>query len=171
MGSFFGQLSKVFFGLWLGLNSWLANQPPSIDDQGQVAGVSEMVVPTVEPTKKPVVNNQASDLLAAVNRYRAGFGLSQLEIRGDLCSVAKERLGEIGANFNHDGFQQRLSDGRFAALGYQGIAENLFRGDYEPDFVVQKWDESAGHKENLNGVWTWGCGVAKNGLAVFLFMK
>jgi len=123
---------------------------------------------TAEPTNVPIVT---SSLMTEVNSYRKSFGLNELAVHTAICTIVDERIKEIKDSFNHDGFRQRLDNGTFSTLSYQGVAENIWYGSGSVTKVVEDWNSSSGHQENLKGNWSAGCGKLDGGFAVYIFFR
>jgi uncharacterized protein YkwD len=124
-------------------------------------------------TKPSLIQNQNSnqggnlELLQTVNTYRKEHGLATLANREDLCVAATTRSQEIARNFSHEGFQQAIQ-----GINYTGVAENIWQGElYNSKRVIEAWNSSLSHQDNLLGNWEWGCGNSKQNSAVFLFLR
>jgi uncharacterized protein YkwD len=119
------------------------------------------MLPTTEPITGTVTLNEA------VNIYRTGHGLPGLNTRPDLCRAAEQRGQQITADFSHNGFEAAIS-----GLTYEAAAENIWRGEpFSTEKAINGWNESPGHKANLLGNYTFGCGAVANGRAVYLFLR
>ena len=141
--------------------------PPITDDaSGQpVLSATHPTPATVPPTTEPITG--AVTLNEAVNIYRAGHGLTKLNTRQDLCRAAEQRGQQIIADFSHNGFETAIS-----GLTYEATAENIWRGEpFSIEKVINGWDESHGHKANLLGNYTYGCGAVTDNRVVYLFLR
>lgn len=119
------------------------------------------------PPSNPTPVMVRSNLNQAVNDYRTSHGLSKLMIREDICQAARERNRQIATDFSHNGFEVTVSN-----LNYDAIAENIWQGEpFSMEKVVSGWDESPGHQANMLGNYTFGCGVAENNRAIYLFLR
>jgi len=75
-----------------------------------------------------------------VNRFRESYNLTPLKSRADLCEAAARRNQEIGSDFSHNNWQVA-----FSGIVYQGIAENIWRGEPASiERVISSWEASAG---------------------------
>ncbi len=111
----------------------------------------------------------SDELNAALNNYRKEHGLGTLFINSGLCKVAGERAHEILINFSHDGFEAAT---KRSGVNARAFGENIASGALSATkFVEWSWDRSPGHKANMLGDWTDGCGAIWDKYAVFLFAK
>lgn len=109
------------------------------------------------------------ELNSAQNNYRREHGLNQLSINGELCKIAASRAQEIAKDFSHSGFESAVKG---SGLGKSSYGENIASGPLSGvHFVEWSWDKSPGHRENMLGDWTDGCGGVWDKYAVFLFAK
>jgi len=109
------------------------------------------------------------DLNNAQNNYRVSNGLNNLTINNELCAVAAERAVEVASNFSHDGFESAIDRHN---LQFNSIGENIASGPLTATQLVQwSWDKSPGHRENMLGDWSDGCGGIHDIYAVFVFAK
>lgn len=109
------------------------------------------------------------ELNAAQNSYRVEHGLSALNVNSKLCEVAAGRAADVAKSFSHDGFKSAVEG---SGLGKSSYGENIASGPLSGvHFVEWSWDKSPGHKANMLGDWTDGCGGVSGKYAVFLFAK
>lgn len=109
------------------------------------------------------------ELNMAQNNYRAGQGKSRLSINSGLCGIAEVRAREIAKNFSHSGFEGAVKG---SGLGFSSYGENIASGPLSATrFVEWSWDKSPGHRANMLGDWSDGCGGVSDKYAVFLFAK
>lgn len=109
------------------------------------------------------------ELNAAQNSYRVEHSLNTLNINSKLCELAAGRAADVSGNFSHDGFKSAVED---SGLGKSSYGENIASGPLTGvHFVEWSWDKSPGHKANMLGDWTDGCGGVSGKFAVFLFAK
>lgn len=130
---------------------------------------TQVPAPTDVPPTPAVHAAQSTgvDVSGAVNAYRNSKGLNSLQSRGDVCDVAKKRAGEAVGSFGHSGFEEAV-----ASLDYSGVAENLWQGSsISADQIIEGWDQSPGHQQNMTGEWVWGCGAISGTTAAFIFMR
>jgi uncharacterized protein YkwD len=96
------------------------------------------------------------DVLAEVNRYRAGRGLSTLEWSEAAAEEARLHCRNLLTGpvvSPHAGFDSRVARLR-KKLSFRGAAENvglLSLRDRPGDFVVRMWAGSDTHRRNLEG--------------------
>lgn len=95
--------------------------------------------------------DKASDVLSLVNQERNAAGLKKVSLSEDLNRVAELRAAEIAENWSHtrpDGSEWKTAFGEAGvSASYRG--ENLGKGQYSADLVVDAWMNSEGHKENI----------------------
>lgn len=155
-------------------------------DQPRLAGLMAPVTPapsrvptltpTPIPTPAPIKNTPApakptqpaaADLTAAVNRWRQDQGLAPVSQTPELCAAARKRAAEVGGNLDHSGYTRAL-----AGISHTSSAENLWWGTkVEVEAVIASWAQSPGHRQNLAGDYTQGCGEISGQTAVLLLIK
>ena len=114
----------------------------------------------------------AEELNAATDQYRQAHGFTKLYIDPQLCEIAAQRAREIGNSFSHNGFNQHIQNGDYDYTGFTSIAENLWQGSFSGVHIVEYgWDKSEGHRANLQGDWSRGCGRVNGPNAVFIFVR
>ena len=97
-----------------------------------------------------------------INDFRAGKGLSPLSTDGNTCGFAVTRASEIVVNFNHDGFENRISSHTLPYPSYHEVAENIAMNS-DSNAVVPGWINSPGHNENMSRNVPFGCvGISGN---------
>jgi len=95
--------------------------------------------------------DKSSDVLDLVNAQRKAAGLKNLSLNDDLNRVAQLRAKEIVENWSHtrpngEAWKTAFSEEGVAA-SYRG--ENLAKGQYSADKVVEAWMGSEGHRDNI----------------------
>lgn len=109
------------------------------------------------------------ELNNAQNNYRVEHGLNSLNINSKLCEIAASRAVDVSKGFSHDGFKSAVEGSGLEKTSYgENIASGPLSGVH---FVEWSWDKSSGHKANMLGDWTDGCGGVSGKYAVFLFAK
>jgi uncharacterized protein YkwD len=97
--------------------------------------------------------NFAAQSIELVNRERARAGLRRLVEHPLLNRVALAHSADMGRNhfYGHINRQGHGPAERIAAAGYEAIAsaENIARGQSDPETVVQGWMNSPGHRANI----------------------
>lgn len=101
------------------------------------------------PAEDPAA--MAEELLTGINQARSAAGISPLTLDPALSSVAQLRAEECTLQFGHtrpDGtpYRSAVTD---AGLIYQYLGENLATGQSSVQAVLQSWDHSDGHHDNL----------------------
>jgi len=95
--------------------------------------------------------DKSSDVLDLVNEQRKAAGLKTLSLNDDLNRVAQLRANEIAENWSHTRPNGEAWKTAFAEEGvsasYRG--ENLAKGQYSADKVVEAWMDSEGHRDNI----------------------
>ena len=113
----------------------------------------------------------------AINTYRAEQGLPDLELHpavGEPSRAHSEAMA-AGADFSHDGFDQRAEAVRGEITGVNAVGENIARNrgfDDPVGVAVRGWIESDGHRENMEGDWTFtGVGIAQTDEGEWFFTQ
>lgn len=163
----------VYFGIPFPKSSGISpttkvNVPTPIITQAPNAGTSATLTPT--PTKPPTLISTRTSLPTAtltpqltrttamdptetmlmqgINQYRASQGLGPVANDPHTCSFAQTRANEIGNGFNHDGFNNRVSNKTLPYPSYHQVTENIAETQ-DPNQVVTLWVNSPGHAENM----------------------
>jgi len=110
-----------------------------------------------------------------INNFRKENRLGELTRYEPLCELAKIRVLEIKTDWSHEGFEKRNEEiyTRFCnkdPIVCTSAGENLAQGDFvdEKD-LVQGWEESPGHKENMLGEYNVQCAAVSETYYVSLF--
>jgi uncharacterized protein YkwD len=95
--------------------------------------------------------DKSSDVLDLVNSERKAAGLKNVKLNDDLNRVAELRAAEIAEKWSHTRPNGEAWKTAFAEEGvsasYRG--ENLAKGQYSADKVVDDWMDSEGHRANI----------------------
>jgi hypothetical protein len=95
--------------------------------------------------------DKSSDVLDLVNQERKAAGLKSVKLNDDLNRVAELRAAEIVERWSHTRPNGEEWKTAFAEEGvsasYRG--ENLAKGQYSADKVVEDWMDSEGHRSNI----------------------
>ncbi len=95
--------------------------------------------------------DKSSDVLDLVNGERKAAGLKNVKLNDDLNRVAELRAAEIAEKWSHTRPNGEEWKTAFAEEGvsasYRG--ENLAKGQYSADKVVEDWMDSEGHRANI----------------------
>ena len=93
------------------------------------------------------------EMLARVNRERAGRGLAPLRRHPRLDDAAQAHAQDMFTRryYSHDTPEGKSAMDRIQALGYRAryAGENIARGQYSVDEVMDGWMESKTHREHL----------------------
>ncbi len=93
------------------------------------------------------------EMLARVNRERAGRRLAPLRRHPTLDAAAQSHAGDMLARsyYSHDTPEGKTAMGRIAAAGYPAMhaGENIARGQYSVDEVMDGWMGSRIHRDHL----------------------
>ncbi len=99
-------------------------------------------------TSPKITTSPTDYILEEINEYRAKFNLSKIMANTETCSFAKTRAEEISNKFNHDGFNNRVTDKNIPYPSYSEVTENIaYNTDYTD--VVDRWIASPGHEANM----------------------
>jgi uncharacterized protein YkwD len=95
--------------------------------------------------------DKSSDVLDLVNSERKAAGLKTVKLNDDLNRVAELRAAEIAEKWSHtrpngEAWKTAFSEEGVSA-SYRG--ENLAKGQYSADKVVDDWMDSEGHRANI----------------------
>lgn len=110
--------------------------------------VSPTIVPTPTPGDTNPVTNVKTYLMNEINKYRAERGLSPVQTNGETCNFAKLRAEEIAKQFNHDGFNQRITTKSLPYAHWSKVSENLATTPNYTEVVVL-WKKSPLHAANM----------------------
>jgi uncharacterized protein YkwD len=93
------------------------------------------------------------EMLARVNRERAAHGLAPLRRHPRLDEAAQAHAADMFARryYSHDAPDGKVVIDRVQALGYRAryAGENIARGQYSVDEVMDGWMESPTHREHI----------------------
>lgn len=105
----------------------------------------------------------AYEVLDIVNKERKAEGLSELTMDKDLLSSAMLRAAECAADFSHT----RPDGTSCFTASTKARGENIAAGQSTPEYVMNSWMNSSGHKANILGsrYKTIGIGAIKYGSA------
>lgn len=133
----------------------------------------QVVKEEVQITADLVVEDQfASDILNAVNEYRAELGKPAFAFNNDSKSKAVEHSKYMASKneISHDNFYER-SD-YLKARGAERVSENVAYGYRSADEVLQAWLRSESHKDAIEGDFSHsGIAVVKNKNGVSYFTQ
>lgn len=115
------------------------------------------------------------ELFTAINTYRKGHGIGEVDRSDTLCSIARNRAEEqkaLGTIDGHAGFAKYAQNQR----DFSYLTEVLFGGSQPQTgvhIVEYGWDRSlTGHKEAIQDrTMTHGCGGVAGYFAAFIFGK
>lgn len=131
---------------------------------------SQLVLPSISQAPAQRVSPDSSNnLTGEVIKFREQNGKGSLSQPSSVCDFAKERLSELQTNYSHDGFSEMKEK-----TGEGTAAENIARtsknmgGHY---VVFDMWAKSDGHRNNMLGDYTEGCGYYDGRYAVLILGK
>lgn len=107
-----------------------------------------------EPTeeeKEQTTAEYVQGVFELVNKERSSRGIKELTLNESLCEAAAKRAKEVGSYFSHtrpDGTScfTVLKDYN---ISYYTVGENIAQGQGSPEFVMECWMNSSGHKANI----------------------
>jgi hypothetical protein len=109
------------------------------------ASSSEVLAPESSPT--PIITRY--DLLEEFNSYRLDRNLPALTQDNTLCLFADLRAVEVKNSFTHDGFWNKAEKLVTKEGQYVGLGENLAVNYRTTKGVMEAWNASPTHRENL----------------------
>lgn len=110
-----------------------------------------------------------------INNFRQRNNLSKLTRYEPLCALANLRVEEIKTDWSHKGFEERNQEiytkyCNKGALICTSAGENLAKGDFiDEKGVVNGWENSPDHKENMMGDYNVQCVAVSGKFYVSLF--
>ncbi len=117
-----------------------------------------------------ITSSFSKNIVKETNQFRKSKGLPALISKNELDDLAQKHSTDMARGkvaFGHDGFKERSQKAKKALNGRMiGFAENVAYGAKNPTEVVKGWENSAGHRRNMLGVYSYiGIGIAsdKNG--------
>lgn len=122
-----------------------------------------VVTPKYEPSPTPALI-QKYELWQTVQNWRHEQGLSVFQESEFLCNVAEIRLQETSIDWSHNG----LSAKRFCPNGCT-IGENLAKGYYQEQRVLDSWINSPSHLAVLQRSFTHSCIATDGNYVVQIF--
>jgi uncharacterized protein YkwD len=96
-------------------------------------------------------------VLDYINQYRKTKGLAPLQMQSLITEEAYRHSKNIATGktpFGHDGFEQRATRVMKQISQSNAIAENVAYGKFSAQEVVNRWIQSKGHRENIEGKYT-----------------
>ena len=104
-------------------------------------------------------------VLAAVNKARAGAGCSALTVNAKLVKAAKGHAKAMAEQnfFSHSSKNGAKFSSRIKAQGYHysKVAENIWAGQSSAAGIMSDWMGSSGHRKNILD-----CALQETGIAV-----
>lgn len=142
----------------------------ALEQHGPQAAPETVSNPVVVTVPAPEIRQSSRSeitprsVVAAINAYRAQYGLSALHEDAQLDGVASDRMKEMEdlGYWNHVSPDGRVPFEWYWLRGYEfGTAgENLARGFESTELLLQGWIESKGHRDNILSTRYRDCGVA-----------
>ena len=107
--------------------------------------------------RKPELALIEREVLTRVNRYRKSEGLPALAPDARIAEIARGHSRAMAAGrtgFGHGGFKGRTQAVE-SRVRYKRVAENVSRHSRDPREIpavaVERWDDSRGHRRNIEG--------------------
>lgn len=104
-------------------------------------------------------------VLDYVNQYRKSKDLAPLQMFPLITAEAlrhSQNLADEKIAFGHDGFDGRAKRLMSQITGSNAIAENVAYGKFTAQEVVNRWIQSPGHRQNIEGKYTLtGVGIVR----------
>ncbi|RPK57527.1 Cysteine-rich secretory protein family protein [Streptomyces sp. ADI96-02] len=108
--------------------------------------------PAEKPAPAPSGSSARTEVLALVNQERAKVGCSPVTTSTPLTALAQDFSEDMAARsfFDHTDPDGATPWDRAAKAGVQGLgAENIARGQADPQAVMDAWMDSEGHRANI----------------------
>ena len=157
------QIKMYFLPLLLACQDSLLNQNGA---QFQSTSLKSKDIGTEDPdyeyqNRGITLSMYEREVLNLINEYRELEDLSAFRLHDALVEIAREHSMDMALGIlplGHDGFDARTEDALdyFEHSAYQ-IAENvgMARGEQASLIAVETWLESSGHRENIEGPYTY----------------
>mgnify|MGYP001431515299 CR=1 FL=1 len=148
-------------------------EPPmsvSISSLGKPKVITPAAV--VDKQKKILITN-TSNLLNEVNKWRTNHNLPSINKSSIICEFTDNRIKELiatGNLDNHIGFNKYIETHSLSSMHLSAAAENLAIGTNSVTKIVEMWENSPPHRNQLlaNKDITVGCAVVNNKIAVLI---
>lgn len=118
---------------------------------GSIGQQTSFITGPVAASATAAESEYAYQVLAIMNQIRVENGLNPLITTQELMNTAQQRAKEITIYFSHE-----RPDGSscFTAYGQNGVSyryagENIAAGQNNPEFVMESWMNSPGHRANI----------------------
>lgn len=112
------------------------------------------------------------ELNTVMNNYRRANGKNELNINSEICKYADQRAHEIVSVFNHNSFNNHVSNGDYRSSGFSWFNENIWQGYFSGVHIVEYgWDRSEGHRHTQLDNWNSGCAGIYDKYVSFIFAK
>ena len=116
------------------------------------------------------------DVLKYTNQYRKSKGLTTLEMRDDLNSIARKHSEDMASgrtSFGHNGYNQRVVKIKKMVKPSEGfVAENVAYGASNGKEAFDIWKRSSGHRKNMLGNYKYiGIGTARSKKGVLYYTQ
>lgn len=110
------------------------------------APIYQEVQIVVTPTPSQITVDSVEE---STNKWRESNGEKPLKHLDLLCGLANARVEEIKTDWSHDGLDKRKPILR-SYINYSKFGENLAKDFKTPKEIINSWDLSPGHRENLS---------------------
>ena len=138
------------------------NEVRSTSDSTAASGLSFQD----DPASGSRLTSIVKDIFILTNQFRTSEQLPALINRKDLNAIAQKHSEDMASGrveFGHDGFEERNNLVRKQIVSITNFAENVANGVNTGEQVVAMWKQSAGHRRNMLGHFTYiGIGAAKS---------
>ena len=123
----------------------------------------------------PLNNDLAEDVLKYTNQFRKSKGLSKVEMKKELNSIAQRHSEDMASgrrSFGHGGYEQRVIKVQKVIKPYEAMAENVAYGARTGKEAFEIWKNSSGHRKNMLGNYKYiGIGTAQNKRGVIYYTQ
>jgi uncharacterized protein YkwD len=145
----------------------LEQEVKPLQENGSIAEPIVTALPAQALEQAPALPELNETIQSKVNGYRVLHGKKPLNEEATLCEAAQIRAEAASVNFSHDGFEETMK-----IIAFDGVAENLWQGEpFDLNIMIQSWENSSGHRENMLGDWTSGCGRHSENTVAFIFLR
>ncbi len=123
----------------------------------------------------PLNDDLAEDVLKYTNQFRKSKGLSKVEMKKELNSIAQRHSEDMASgrrSFGHGGYEQRVIKVQKVIKPYEAMAENVAYGARTGKEAFEIWKNSSGHRKNMLGNYKYiGIGTAQNKRGVIYYTQ
>ena len=103
-----------------------------------------------------------ADVVEIINQYRAESNLNRLKMSDSLCKIAEIRAKEASEKWSHIRPNGQKLDSLLKDSEWKTAGENLAKHKVSTPFdIVESWENSESHRENLLNSRYKYCGIAE----------